>query len=51
MNAVIQTQLDGIETALNALVDSISSYNPSIQAASTLLQADVDLQGGLKQRE
>lgn len=51
MDAIIQAQLNGIETALNRLVDSIASYNPSIQAASTLLEADNELQNGLKQRE
>ena len=50
MNPTIQAQLDRLETSLTALVDSIASYNPSIPAASSLLQADLDLQDGLDQR-
>lgn len=49
MNTIIQTQLDGVETALNALIESITSYNPSIPAANALLAADDDLNKGLKQ--
>ncbi|KAL8864686.1 MAG: hypothetical protein Q9174_007259 [Haloplaca sp. 1 TL-2023] len=44
MNAIIQKQLDRIDTALNALVSSIESYNPSVPAAVDLLAADGDLQ-------
>ena len=50
MNAIIQTQLDRVETALNTLIESIASYNPSIPAANALLAADDDLNNGLKQR-
>lgn len=50
MNAAIQGQLDRIETALNALVASIESYNPSVPAAIDLLAADTELQQGVKQR-
>ena len=50
MNETVQAQLDRIETALTSLVDSIASYNPSIPAASNLLQADIELQDRLKQR-
>ncbi|KAL8728751.1 MAG: hypothetical protein Q9181_005236 [Wetmoreana brouardii] len=49
MNAVIQGQLDRIETAHNALVTSIESYNPSVPAAIDLLAADTELQQGVKQ--
>ena len=50
MNAIIQNQLDRVETALNTLIESIASYNPSIPAANALLAADDDLNNGLKQR-
>ena len=49
MNTIIEAQLDRVETALNTLVESIASYNPSIPAASALLSADDDLNNGLKQ--
>lgn len=49
MNNIIQAQLDSVETALNTLIDSIASYNPSIPAANALLAADDDLNKGLKQ--
>ncbi|KAL8964436.1 MAG: hypothetical protein Q9183_004446, partial [Haloplaca sp. 2 TL-2023] len=49
MNSVIQTQLDRIDTALNALVSSIESYNPSLPAAVDLLAADGELQEGVRQ--
>lgn len=49
MNDIIQTQLDRVETALTQLIDSISSYNPSIPATSALLNADDELKQGLRQ--
>ncbi|KAL9006732.1 MAG: hypothetical protein Q9188_000510 [Gyalolechia gomerana] len=49
MNAIIQGQLDRVEAALNTLVSSIESYNPSVPAAIDLLAADTELQKGVKQ--
>ena len=49
MDVFIDTRLTTLETALSTLVDSISSYNPSIPAAHAILKADSDLQDGLKQ--
>ena len=49
MNTVLQSQLDKVETALAALVDSIAAYSPSTSAANTLLAADDGLQAGLQQ--
>ncbi|KAI9811077.1 MAG: hypothetical protein M1827_005659 [Pycnora praestabilis] len=49
MNAILQTQFQRIETALNTLTDSIASYNPSTAAASELLSADDKLSQGLEQ--
>lgn len=49
MDNLIQSQLDRVETALTALIDSIASYNPSIPATNALLAADDDLNTGLKQ--
>lgn len=51
MNAIIQSQLDSVELALNALVSSIESYNPSVPAAIDLLAADTELRKGVKRRE
>lgn len=51
MNAILQSQLDRVETALNTLIDSITSYNPSIPAAIDLLSADEELTNGLEQRK
>ena len=50
MNAIIQNQLDRVEAALNTLVSSIESYNPSVPTAIDLLAADTELQNGVKQR-
>ena len=48
MNNIIQGQLDRVDTALNTLIDSIASYNPSIAAANDLLAADNELTRGVK---
>jgi len=50
MNANLQSRFERVEVALNALLDSISSYNPSTQAAVALVEADDDLSKGLEQR-
>lgn len=39
----MQSRLDRVETALDALIDSIASYIPSTNAASDLLEADDEL--------
>ncbi|KAL8689472.1 MAG: hypothetical protein Q9218_004865 [Villophora microphyllina] len=49
MNVIIQNQLDRIEAALNTLITSIESYNPSVPAAIDLLAADTALQQGIQQ--
>ncbi|MCJ1386772.1 hypothetical protein MMC17_009898 [Xylographa soralifera] len=49
MNSVLQSQLDRIENALTTLIDSITSYNPSIPATHELLAADDALIDGLDQ--
>jgi hypothetical protein len=46
MDALIQGMLDGVESALNTLVDSITSYNPSVAAATNLLAADDEFNKG-----
>ena len=51
MNALLQSQLDRVETALNTLIDSITSYNPSVNAANDLVIADDELSRGLEERE
>ena len=50
MDATLQKQFERIEAALNTLVDSITTYNPSPQAAIELLAADDELSSGLSQR-
>ena len=50
MDSVIQGQLDRIDAALNSLVESIASYNPSVTAANDLLAADDELCKGVKTR-
>ena len=49
MNSALQSQLDRIENALNTLIDSITSYNPSVPATQELLAADDALTDGLDQ--
>lgn len=49
MDKIIEEQLNRMEAALKSLTDSIAGYNPSITAANALLQAESDLQDGLKQ--
>ena len=48
MNSHLQTRLTTLESALTDLLTSISSYAPSISAATALLTADQDLQSSLK---
>jgi hypothetical protein len=49
MDAVLQEKLDGVETTLNALIESIASYNPSVAAVTDLLAADDQLNQGVEQ--
>lgn len=49
MDTIIQNQLDRLETTLDTLIDSIASYNPSIPAATDLVNADDDLNKGIIQ--
>ena len=49
MEAILQTQFQRVETALNTLIESITSYNPSPQAAVDLVAADDELSKGLEQ--
>ena len=49
MDDLMDTRLTALETALSSLVDSISSYNPSVPVAQAILKADFDLQHGLNQ--
>ncbi|KAF2088551.1 hypothetical protein K490DRAFT_64599 [Saccharata proteae CBS 121410] len=48
MDAELDAPFARMETALNALIESITSYNPSLQAAIDLVQADDDLNRGLE---
>lgn len=49
MDALLTERLDQLDKALNRLIDSISSYNPSVPAAAELLTADDQLTAGLRQ--
>ncbi|OCK85171.1 hypothetical protein K432DRAFT_421978 [Lepidopterella palustris CBS 459.81] len=49
MDTVLQTQFQRVENALNTLIESITSYNPSPQAAVDLVAADDELSKGLGQ--
>lgn len=49
MDTVLQAQFARIDAALGTLVESISTYNPSVQAAVALVAADDDLSEGLDQ--
>ncbi len=51
MDLEIQAQFDRVEAALNILVDSITSYNPSQSAAASLVTADDELTRGLERRK
>ncbi|KAI9804186.1 MAG: hypothetical protein M1825_001588 [Sarcosagium campestre] len=48
MNTILQDHFHRIETALDTLIDSISSYNPSLLAATSLIEADDGLNKGLE---
>jgi hypothetical protein len=50
MDTIVQARLDRVETALATLIESITSFNPSIPAAEELLDADSDLTVALDQR-
>ncbi|KAF2005817.1 hypothetical protein P154DRAFT_542350 [Amniculicola lignicola CBS 123094] len=49
MDDILDAQFQRVETALNTLVESIASYNPSIAAATDLVAADDALSSGLEQ--
>ena len=48
MNEQIQTRFTRLETALDSLIDSITTYNPSPAAASTLVSINDDLNDDLE---
>lgn len=50
MDALLDKHFQRVETALNTLIDSIASYNPSQQAVVDLVAADDELSRGLEQR-
>lgn len=50
MNKILQDQLTRLEAALTTLSDSVTSYNPSPDAARELIAADDALSEGLDQR-
>ncbi|KAI9815199.1 MAG: hypothetical protein M1832_005534 [Thelocarpon impressellum] len=47
MNTLLDPRFTRLESALNSLLDSLSSYNPSPAAAHALLEADDSLTDGL----
>lgn len=48
MTTALQSRLDALDTTLSTLIDSITSLNPSVPAAQSLLTADDDLQKSVK---
>jgi len=50
MDARLLAQLDRFERALDTLIESISTSNPSVAAAEQLVAADDAVADGLKQR-
>lgn len=49
MDALLEERFQRMETALNTLIDSITTYNPSVQAAEDLVAADDEFSKGLEQ--
>lgn len=49
MLSTLQTRYQRVETALNALVESLSAYNPSLSGLDELLAADEEVGKGLEQ--
>ncbi|KAK8205810.1 vitamin-D-receptor interacting mediator subunit 4-domain-containing protein [Phyllosticta capitalensis] len=49
MDALLDARFQRVESALNTLIDSIASYNPSQSAVLDLVAADEDLSRGLEQ--
>lgn len=49
MNVIVQKSFDNLEASLAALIESVSSYNPSPAAAITVVNADDALTASLEQ--
>jgi hypothetical protein len=49
MDVILEEHFQRVETALNTLIDSITTYNPSVQAAEDLVVADDEFSKGLEQ--
>jgi len=49
MNSTVQTALDSVETTLQTLIESVSTYNPSQTHAQELVDADIQLEETLEQ--
>lgn len=50
MDLALDAVFQRVETAFTTLVDSIATYNPSLQAAGHLVAADQDLARQIDQR-
>lgn len=50
MDTVLDGQFQRIDAALEKLINTITTYNPSVPAAEELLQANDDLSNGLETR-
>jgi hypothetical protein len=51
MDAILDRRFENVEAALNTLIDSITTYNPSTSAAASLVAADEELNQGLEMRK
>ncbi|KAF2426229.1 hypothetical protein EJ08DRAFT_736555 [Tothia fuscella] len=49
MDAILDERFQGLETALNALIESITTYNPTITASTNLTTAEDNLTDSLNQ--
>ena len=50
MLSTLQARYQRMEKALDALVDSVTAYNPSVTAADELVAADEDVNESLEER-
>jgi hypothetical protein len=51
MEKELSAHFDKLESAFKELIDSITTYNPSVKAAEDVLAADDELSHGLEKRK
>jgi hypothetical protein len=50
MDEVMESRIQKMETTVNTLVDSMTTFNPSITAVEALIEADEELNHGIIMR-